>query len=50
MASNPGPIFPNIDKAVDYMKTYVHLSSDMEKTSELAKLYENFGRFEEAGR
>ena len=40
----------NIDKAVDYMKTYVHLSSDMEKTSELAKLYENFGRFEEAGK
>ena len=38
----------NIDKAADYMKTYVHLSSDMEKTAELAKLYENFGRFEEA--
>ena len=38
----------NIDKAADYMKTYVHLSSDMEKTAELAKLYENFGKFEEA--
>ncbi|MBR4570314.1 MAG: tetratricopeptide repeat protein [Candidatus Riflebacteria bacterium] len=38
----------NIDKAVDYMKTYVHLSSDMEKTAELAKLYENFNRFEDA--
>ena len=38
----------NIDKAVDYMKTYVHISSDIEKTAELAKLYENFNRFEEA--
>ncbi len=38
----------NIDKAVDYMKTYVHLSSDIEKTAELAKLYENFNRFEDA--
>ncbi len=38
----------NVDKAVDYMKTHVHLSSDMEKTVELAKLYENFCRYEEA--
>ena len=38
----------NVDKAVDYMKTYVHLSSDMEKTAELAKLYENFCRYDEA--
>lgn len=38
----------NVDKAVDYMKTYVHISSDMEKMAELAKLYENFDRFEEA--
>ena len=38
----------NFEKALDYMKTYVNLSPNQEKTAELAKMYENFCKYEEA--
>ena len=38
----------NLDKAAEYMKTYVHLAPSFEKYAELAKMYENFCKYEEA--
>ncbi len=38
----------NLDKAVDHMKTYVNLAPNDEKSAELAKMYDNFCKYEEA--
>ena len=38
----------NFDKAVDYLKMYINLVPKTEKYAELAKMYENFCKYDEA--